>query len=88
MRIYKYGLKLQAENYIKMPAISEIMDIQLQDGKPVMWVLVDPVSDDITVKIESYFTGEKVDTNDFKNEYIATIQHDGLVYHFFMSYEL
>ena len=71
-----------------MPAIFEIMDIQLQDDKLVMWALVDPVSDDITVKIESYFTGEKVDTNDFKSEYIATIQHDGLVWHFFMSYEL
>ena len=42
MRIYKYSLDFSViEQDIEMPIGAEILSVQLQDGKPQLWALVD-----------------------------------------------
>ena len=87
MKIFKYKLSLENKTFIKMPEKSAIMDIQMQDGIPVMWALVDPESREIKVKINMYGTGGETHKNGLKDEYISTVQDGFLVWHFFMNYE-
>ena len=87
MKIYKYELSFENRNFVRMPEKSEIMDIQMQNGKPVMWALVEPDSREIVVRINVYMTGFVIQQEALKDEYLATIQDSGLVYHFFMNYE-
>jgi hypothetical protein len=42
-KIFKYDLSFENRTFIRMPEDSEIMDIQIQEGKPVMWAMVDTV---------------------------------------------
>lgn len=86
-KIFKYELSF-SDKFVTMPENSEIMDIQIQDGKPVMWAMVNSDTKDIVVKITSLFTGDEIQLDNSRNEYLATIQHEGLVYHFFMNYEV
>ena len=87
-KIYKYELSFESRTFVRMPEKSEIMDIQIQDGKPVMWAMVDPDSREIVVRINMLYTGHGMQLEATRNEYLATIQHEGLVYHFFMGYEI
>ena len=48
-KIFKYDLSFENRTFIRMPEDSEIMDIQIQNGKPVMWAMVDPESKEIVV---------------------------------------
>jgi len=88
MKIFKYKLSFENKTFVRMPEKSEIMDIQMQDGIPVMWALVDPESREIVVRINNYGTGMEIHTTTTKNEYLATIQNGDLILHFFMNYEI
>lgn len=41
MRIYKYPLYFVPEQHVELPIHSEILSVQLQDGKPQLWALVE-----------------------------------------------
>ena len=86
-KIFKYDLSFENRTFIRMPEDSEIMDIQIQEGKPVMWAMVDTESKEIVVRINMLFTGQGMQLEATHNEYLGTIQHEGLVYHYFMNYE-
>ena len=86
MKIWKFELEKERTQLVKMPEKSEIMDIQMQKGKPVMWALVDTTTDEIEVKINMYGTGWETHENVLKDEYLATVQDGKLVWHFFMNY--
>ena len=88
MKIWKFELEKVRTQLVKMPEKSEIMDIQMQKGKPVMWALVDTTTDEIEVKINMYGTGWETYRNISKDEYLATVQDGELVWHFFMNYEV
>ena len=87
-KIFKYELSFENRTFLKMPEKSEIMDIQIQNGKPVMWAMVEPDSREIEVKINIYGTGWTIDHLATKDEYLATICDGELVFHFFMNYEV
>ena len=88
MKIWKFELKKERTQLVKMPLNSEIMDIQFQNDNLVMWALVDPESEQIEVKINMYGTGLEIHNNTIKDEYLTTIQDGELVWHFFMNYEV
>lgn len=84
--VWKYKLGLEKETQsIKMPRWSTILDVQLQDGEPVMWALVDPNASMIERLFIWVFTGEKSD--DWNYDYIGTIQVGPMVYHLFEEIE-
>jgi 3-polyprenyl-4-hydroxybenzoate decarboxylase len=88
MKIWKIELTKERTQLVKMPEKSEIMDIQMQNGKPVMWFLTNPESKEIEVKINMYGTGWETHESASKDEYLATVQDGELVWHFFMNYEV
>ena len=84
MRILKYGLHYIDDQIIEMPLKSEILDIQDQAGKLVLWALCDEKSELVEVQIRAFFTGEELPA-DFDHTYLKTMQIGMLVFHFFMS---
>ena len=86
--IWKYTLENERAQLVKMPWKSEIIDIQMQNGKPTMWVMVDPKSEETEVKISRYETGEEIHEDALEVEYLATVQDGELVCHFFMMWEI
>lgn len=84
MKIYKYNLM---EGAVEAP-IMEILDIQLQDGIPVMWALVNEDSSyNKKIEIRLFWTGQEISTEDLKEfEYFRTLQDAmGLVWHVFIK---
>ena len=76
MRIFKYELKRSGECKIRMPVDSRIMDIQAQDGKPVIWVACDPQSNMQDRSFMGILTGDNVFEGDL-GSYLGTVQFQG-----------
>ena len=87
MKIWKYVLLAEKTQLVKMPLKSEIIDIQMLDRVPIMWAIVDPDTEEIEVRINIYGTGDKVQGEHLKEEYLATVQDGAHVWHFFRYYE-
>jgi hypothetical protein len=68
---------------IEIPKGAKILTVQLQDGSPKIWVLVDTFNVDVSRKFKVVGTGYKI--RDKIIEYIGTFQivEYGLVYHLF-----
>lgn len=89
MTIWKFELKKERTQLVKIPEKSEIMDIQIQNGKLAMWALVDTKSKEIDIKINMYGTGWNIHNSAIiKDEYLATVQDGEFVWHFFMNHEV
>lgn len=77
--IYKYPLQLKDIQFIAMPDGAQILTIQNQDEKPVLWALVEP-NTTITKQraIELLGAGDEL-TNEivFEHQYISTFQLTG-----------
>ena len=85
--IYKYELSIDDEQCVDIPAINQILSIQVQNGKPCMWVKVDTSS-----KLEKrYFktvgTGNPIHFTACC--YVGTYQVEGgaLVFHVFETHD-
>lgn len=83
--IFKYEIDTDDEIEILLPDKFEILTIQTQFNKPVLWAIVDTD----TIKIKKHFclygTGHHVPADIFNQKYINTFQLDGggLVFHLF-----
>lgn len=82
-RIYKYQLETTDEQVIELPQCYQILSVQVQNGVPCMWVLVDPENVADKAKIRIYGTGYPFDLQAWK--FIDTYQLNGgqLVFHVF-----
>lgn len=79
--IYKYDFKLKTEFEIFTHEVSEILSVQIQRAKPVMWILVDCDSPAVLRRFCLRATGEAFNGNEKK--YIGTFQYDNYVFHVF-----
>lgn len=84
--IYKYGFGHAGgfgNAQLLMPKGAEILDVQIQNGKPQLWALVNPENAPEPRNFLIVGTGHQL--SDIDLEYIATYQtHDGsLIYHLF-----
>lgn len=83
--IYKYKLPLVFSSTILMPEGAEILAIQIQlhDNEICMWAMVD-LNNVMTQRcIETYGTGHELPEDIKEHKYIATVQQNGFVWHFF-----
>ncbi|TNE75026.1 hypothetical protein EP331_00220 [bacterium] len=82
--IWKFQLETTDYQEIEMPYQSKILCVQVQNGTPNIWALVDPKSPLVKRAFDIFGTGHPVDYN-VKREYIGTYQlHGGsLVLHVF-----
>lgn len=80
--VYKYPLAHQAGNKIEIPVLSNIMCLQMQNGTPTIWALVDTNATKEYRHIRIYATGEPFDEG-FSHRYVGTYQIAGFVFHAF-----
>ena len=82
--IYKYKLDTTDNQVVLLPPFSEILTVQLQDGVPHLWALVDTnIVEKIPITIEIFGTGNPIP--DGRRRYINTylLREDRLVFHVF-----
>ena len=77
--IYKYELTSQDAS-MKLPKGAEILTVQIQDGRPMLWALVDPDNVLEDRVISTVGTGWEVEDN---MKYICTYMEGYLVWHVF-----
>lgn len=83
--IYKYPLSITETQTISLPESHKVLEINVQNGKPYLWVLVDTKTNAKLQKIQMYGTGEPV-AEDI-GLYLGTAHLNGgaLVVHVFMD---
>ena len=85
MTIWKYVLVIDDVQYIEMPMGAKLLDVQMQNGNPCLWVLVNPNAERESRAI--YMRGTGHNANHVKDlTYVATFQmHNGeLIFHVFV----
>ena len=85
MTIWKYELELTAVQMIAMPRNAWLLTVQIQRGKPCLWVLIDENDDRKEQRlIRTLGTGHLI-PDDAPGDYISTYQIVGgdLVFHVF-----
>lgn len=66
---------------ILMPAPNRILTLQVQNGEPTLWALVDPEADVAVYKFIVVGTGYELDGR--CGDYVGTWQHPPYVWHLF-----
>ncbi len=82
-KIYKYNLPVNGNVITINDGIIEILDLQLQDGVPVMWAMVNPEAKVVEpIEIIAIGTGWTIPIG--VDEYLGTVQDEyGFVWHYF-----
>jgi len=82
--IYKYELLIADNQKVELSEDFEILTVQNQDGKLVMWVLIDPDMPECKVNVNIIGTGNPI-YNSSVGEYISTVQMGMFVWHVFIG---
>jgi hypothetical protein len=77
--IYKYELRSK-DGSIKLPKGAEILTVQIQDGRPMLWALISPGNVLEDRFISTVGTGWEVEDN---MKYICTYMEEYFVWHVF-----
>ncbi len=80
--IYKYRLEWSPVQMVKLP-LKRVLTIQIQDGTPCLWAMVDTDAPDVPVTVYMAGTGTH-DVYDYERlKYINTTQFGAFVLHWF-----
>ena len=80
--VYKYRLEVQPVQIVKLP-LKRVLTIQIQDGTPCLWALVDTDVPAMPLTIHMAGTGIQ-DGNDYERlKYTNTTQYGAFVFHWF-----
>lgn len=82
--IFKYALEVTDTQTVDLPADAVILTVQLQNGDPMLWALIDAdTTQGQTRKIHIYGTGHPI--RDRLGRYLSTfqMQNGRLVFHVF-----
>lgn len=84
LSVWKFDLPDDAESTVYMPRDAKVLSVQVQDGKPRVWALVDPKAEKVRRRFWVMGTGWKANA-DGLGAYVDTIQLSGgaLVFHVF-----
>lgn len=83
--IWKYQFSILDYFILSMPEGAEILSVQVQDGIPVLWALVDTNKAPMVRNFRVFGTGNPVVIDQGKTaRFVGTIQHEySLVWHIF-----
>ena len=84
MKIWKWTLEVTDLQQLPMPDGAKLLDVQIQDGMPQLWALVDEKAPIIDRAIATYGTGNPL-PDGYPGEYVGTYQISGgaMVFHVF-----
>jgi hypothetical protein len=82
--IYKYPIEITDKQTLPMPVGANILTVQVQNGNPFIWAMVDTEAPIEGVAIIVYGTEHPIDES-LNLEYIGTFQSNGkcFVFHVF-----
>ncbi len=60
VQILKYTIQIVDRPTLTLPASAKILSVQMQNGVPCVWALVDPGTPEHTRVLELYVTGEEI----------------------------
>jgi hypothetical protein len=86
--IHKFTLNATDVQVLELPRFSQPLSVQVQDGKPQLWALVDTDEPTADYAVLCYGTGQKVARLPLGYQFLGTVQLAGgsLVFHFFGFY--
>lgn len=84
--IYKFNLGWKPVQTVRCKAI-KILDIQIQNGQPVMWVITNVDAEERNIGIVMQGTGMDVLAIVEEFTHISTTQDRGYVWHWFTDFE-
>lgn len=88
IKILKYELPTEGNEIVIEAAIVKWLDVQVQNGNPVVWVLVNLEKEPNKNKIVAWGTGWPVSEEIVTDRtYLGTGQVDGFVWHYFVKTE-
>lgn len=73
-RIFKYPFPRGSHTELTIPRHFKPLSLQLQDGVPTLWALVDELSEDETYQINIYMTGCYIEDDENPGIYLGTLQ--------------
>jgi hypothetical protein len=84
-RIYKYILKFEDEQYLKLPKLAEVLTVQMQNDELALWAIVNPTQSEFDLRIfEIYGTGNPFPSVGMsERKYISTVQNNKFIWHIF-----
>lgn len=85
-KIFKYPLQITDSQKLEIPKHSTPLSLQVQDGKPTLWVMVDEEKPKTPVTIICVGTGNPVPDELDILGYLGTSQVNGFVWHFFFLF--
>ena len=85
-RILKYKIEAIGEQSVEMPLGAEILTVQIQNGEPHIWAMVEDGFCPLKYRIRTFGTGHEI-PSDFIGKHIGTYQttYGGFVFHVFQS---
>ena len=82
--IHKYPLEVSAVNTFQAPLDAWPLCVQMQHGKPTLWMLVTPDKDQASFQAIIFGTGHPVESVD-NRQYVGTVQDGEFVWHVFLK---
>lgn len=79
--IWAFPLSIVDQQQIVLPTDYTILSVQMQDGQPRLWALVDPLASTTSIVIDCPKAGHPIAS---VGTFIGAIQYNSLVYHFFI----
>jgi hypothetical protein len=90
LAIWKFDIPTQSDCVIYMPRGAQLLDVQVQRNRPVLWALVDPEAEQVPRGFALLGTGSGIATDGapataFREQYVGTFQNldQTLVFHLF-----
>jgi hypothetical protein len=85
MQVWKYSLDWSAFQQLDMPRGAKVLSLQVQNGEPKVWVLVNGSEPHERRSFGTYATGETLPTGTDLGRFVGTYQRNGgdLVFHVF-----
>ena len=84
-KIFKYELSLAEDQEIDLPSGSTALSVQVQNGIPCLWVLVDVEAVKTSVKVYTIGTGHPAPEDIDECQFVDTYQMGVFVFHVFIE---
>lgn len=87
MTVWKYPFDVTDRFDLEMPHGVQMLSVQVQDGVPCLWALVDDENTKVTVRFRVVGTGNPAPDMYIFRTFVGTFQLEGgaLVFHLFAS---